>query len=131
MECCEHRYRSLAQEDSQVKLIQFILIPALLIATLIYIRRLRTLFLDRLIVILLGMSAIFLVLNPEWTAFLAKELGVGRGADLIIYLSITALGFFCTTLWTKLRDIDARLTEMIRHQALSEGSKSCPDKQEK
>lgn len=104
-----------------MKLIQFILIPALLIAILIYVRRFRTLLLDRLIAVVIGVIAILLVLNPEWTAFLAHNFGVGRGADLMMYLSITGLGFFCLTLWAKLQDIDARLTQIIRTQALSEG----------
>ena len=101
-----------------MKLIQFILIPAFLVATLIYVRRFRTLLLDRLIAIGLGAIAILLVLNPDWTSYLATEFGVGRGVDLMIYLSITGLGFFCVTLWSKLRDMDARLTQIIREQAL-------------
>ena len=104
-----------------MKLIQFILIPVLLIAMLIYVRRFRTLLLDRLIAVFLGVIAILLVLNPEWTASLARDFGVGRGTDLMMYLSVTGLGFFCLTLWAKLQDIEARLTQIIRTQALSEG----------
>lgn len=101
-----------------MKLIQFILIPTFLIAALIYVRRFRTLLLDRLIVIGLGALAALLVLNPNWTTFLANEFGVGRGTDLMMYFSITGLGLFCLLLWSKLRDMDARITTLIRMQAL-------------
>ncbi len=107
-----------------MKLIQFILIPVFVIAMLIYVRRFRTLLLDRLIAILIGVVAILLVLNPDWTGFLAREFGVGRGTDLMLYLSVTGLGFFCLTLWAKLQDMDARLTQIIRTQALAESAKS-------
>ena len=57
-----------------MKLIQFILIPALLIAVLIYVRRFRTLLLDRLIVMGLGLVAILLVINPDWNCPACREL---------------------------------------------------------
>ena len=104
-----------------MKLIQFVLIPALLIAMLIYVRRFRTLLLDRLIAIALGAIAILLVLNPDWTASLARDFGVGRGTDLMIYLSITGLGLFCLLLWSKVRDMEARLTAIAREQAIRTG----------
>ena len=103
-----------------MKLIQFILIPAFLIAIIIYYRRFRTLLLDRVLVLLLGLLGVVFVLNPDWTGGIAQDLGVGRGVDLMIYLSITALGFFCMTLWSILRDIDARLTEIVRGLAMKE-----------
>ena len=106
-----------------MKGIQFILIPGLLVAVIVYIRRFRTQLLDRLFVIFAGLAGILLLLKPEWTNFLAEKFGVGRGADLITYLSIIALVFFCLILWAKLRDLDARLTAIVRAQALSEGSK--------
>lgn len=111
-----------------MKLIQFILIPVFLLGMLIYVRRFRTLLRDRLIAILIGGIAILLILNPDWTAFLAREFGVGRGTDLMIYLSVTGLGFFCLTLWAKLQDMEVRLTRIIRTQALSEGAKVCLEK---
>lgn len=101
-----------------MKLIQFILIPVFLFAVLIYMRRFRTLLLDRLIVIVMGVLAVLLVSNPDWTSYLAQEFGVGRGVDLVLYLSITALGFVCVTLWSKMRDMESRMTEIVRTQAL-------------
>jgi hypothetical protein len=114
-----------------MKLIQFILIPVFVIAMVIYVRRFRTILLDRLIAILMGLVAILLILNPDWTANLAREFGVGRGTDLMLYLSVTGLGFFCLTLWAKLQDMEARLTQIIRTQALAEASQVSPEKSEK
>ena len=111
-----------------MKLIQFVLIPVFLVAILIYIRRFRTALLDRLIAILLGMTAILLISKPEWTVVLAREFGVGNGTDLMEYLSITALGFFCLMLWAKLQDINTRLTQIIRMQAIQNAHEPPDDK---
>ena len=66
----------------------------------------------------MGLFGVVFVLKPEWTGSIARDLGVGRGTDLMMYLGFTGLGFFVLMLWSKLRDMDARLTAIVRELAL-------------
>ena len=114
-----------------MKRIQFVLIPALLVAMLSYVRRFRTQLFDRLLVVFVGLAGSLFILKPEWTTLFAEKLGVGRGTDLVMYLSIIALLLFCLSLWAKSRDLDARLTAIVRAQTLSEGSKQVSQEEKK
>ena len=114
-----------------MKRIQFVLVSGVLIAVLFYIRRFRTQVFDRVFVVLAGIVGSVFILKPERTTFLAEKLGVGRGSDLVMYVSIIVLLFFCLSFWAKSRDLDARLTALIRDQALSEASKPVPPKEKK
>jgi hypothetical protein len=44
-----------------------------------------------------------LVLNPEWSSALAARVGVGRGVDLVFYLSQLALLFIAVVYCLKFR----------------------------
>ena len=69
-------------------LIQFILIPLLLLLLVMYFVRLRSRFFMRAIALLVGILGIVLVARPEWSTVVSQALGVGRGADLITYLGL-------------------------------------------
>lgn len=101
-----------------MKIIQFILVPALFFLVIVYFRRFRTLLWDRLIVFFIGTLGIVLVLKPDWTSRLANDLGVGRGADLLSYVGFIGFGFLCLMLWAKIREMEARLTSLTRTLAL-------------
>ncbi|MDI2099408.1 DUF2304 domain-containing protein [Ruicaihuangia caeni] len=54
-----------------------------------------------------------------WT-WMAKLVGVGRGADLLLYmLVLTFLGFVATT-YRRFRSLERDVTELARHLALAE-----------
>lgn len=55
---------------------------------------------------------------PQSTALAAQALGIGRGADLILYCSVFAMliGFFYT--YTRFRRLDRQLTLLVRRLAL-------------
>lgn len=131
MECLEYRSRPFFREVFEVKRIQFLLVSGVLIAVLFYLRRFRTQLFDRAFVIFAGVAGSVFILKPEWTTFLAEKLGVGRGTDLVMYLSIIVLLLFCLSFWAKARELDARLTALIRDQALSEASKRVPPEEKK
>lgn len=114
-----------------MKRIQAVLVSGVLIAVLFYLRRFRTQLFDRAFVVFAGILGSVFILKPEWTTLLAEKLGVGRGADLVMYLSIVALLIFCLSFWAKSRELDARLTALIRDQALSEASKQVPPGEKK
>lgn len=101
-----------------MKPIQYLL--ALLVAggMLLYFARLRSRLADRAIVLLLGAAGLVLVAFPDLANRLAALLGVWRGADLVIYIALLGLAWVCLVLLSRLRELDARLTELARAMAL-------------
>jgi len=64
----------------------------------------------------LWILAIFSVFNPQFTSYVADLLGIGRGADVIIYLSIALLFYLIfrtNVLIENLRDQITQLTTKI------------------
>ncbi len=57
---------------------------------------------------------------PESTRLAADTLGIGRGADLVLYtfLLITMMGFFMT--YVRLRRLETHITTLVRHVALQD-----------
>lgn len=58
------------------------------------------------------------VLRPEATNRVAAWIGVGRGADVVIYLSILLLFFICFATYIRLRETEERLAAVVRDLAL-------------
>jgi hypothetical protein len=55
---------------------------------------------------------------PTSTAIMARALGIGRGADLVLYCSVLAMlvGFFY--IYTRFRRLDRALTLLVRQLAI-------------
>jgi hypothetical protein len=100
--------------------IQFILILLLVITAGTYFHRLRSRFLDNVIVLVLGVAGVVMIVMPKWTTLLAHSLGVGRGVDLIMYLAWIGMIFVSLLLYSKLRALEAHLTELVRIHAIEE-----------
>ena len=103
-----------------MKLIQFILAP-MLIGLLIWIgTKLRhQLFLKAFLVVLLS-AGITLSFFPDLSLWFAKQLGVGRGVDLLFYTSLLGLIVACILLYIRLQKTEAQLTQLIRKQAIDQ-----------
>jgi hypothetical protein len=106
-----------------MKPIQAILVLLLLAIAGLYFTRLRKKTIDRLIILLFIFTGIFLVLAPNVTTAIANVLGVGRGADLIMYMGLLALSFFCLLLYSRIRELEASLTELVRLIAIDQARK--------
>ena len=78
---------------------------------------------------LLWLTAAFFIALPETLVGLARFLGIGRGADLVFYISILGgfVAFFAVYL--RFRRVDAQLTEIVRHLAILNAEKE--DKSQK
>lgn len=83
-----------------------------------YVSRLRTAFRDRVIFIVLAAVGGGLVLAPESTNRVAHALGIGRGADLVIYLFIVFTLFVMATLVTRIRGLEGTLTRLVQDRAI-------------
>lgn len=60
------------------------------------------------------------VVNPDLTNWVAEKVGVGRGADLLLYLTVLGFLFVAINTYLKFKDYDARLTRLARSVALEE-----------
>lgn len=67
--------------------------------------------------------AIIGVLTPELTGKVARLLGIGRGADVIIYVSIVLLFYLVFRLSIVIEDLRHEITKLVREIALSNKSK--------
>lgn len=60
------------------------------------------------------------IARPDATTIAAEVMGIARGADLVLYCSVLVmlLGFFLT--YTRLRRLEAYVTELTRQLALQQ-----------
>jgi len=62
--------------------------------------------------------------RPNYTVNLAKFLGVGRGADAVIYLSVALLFFIVFRIFIRLEKIEHQITKITRQDSLENKNKS-------
>jgi hypothetical protein len=65
-------------------------------------------------------GGILFVFRPEVTNSIAHFLGVGRGADLFLYLSISAGSVVLFRFYLRIRSLELRNVEVIRQLALQQ-----------
>jgi len=102
---------------------QLILI-AVLIAIAVYLIRsqpsARHLALRRLTVFGALVAGIIVVLAPGWLTWVANLLGVGRGTDLLVYISIVAFMLYAVADYKKSVVLSRTNTELARSVTLAE-----------
>ncbi|WP_116106153.1 DUF2304 domain-containing protein [Lewinella sp. IMCC34191] len=98
--------------------IQLLLLAALLAIALVYLHQTR----NRLgpillpgLVLSLGVLAVY---DPDGTTAIANYLGVGRGADLLLYSTVIGFCAALVIIYGKFRRLDERYTEVVRELAL-------------
>jgi len=60
------------------------------------------------------------IIWPDTSSFLARVFGVGRGADLMIYLGLIVIFYFLFYFTIKIYKLEHDLTKVVRHLALKE-----------
>lgn len=97
------------------------LIALIVLATVIQISRRRLAPRFGFAWIALWASAAISIANPELLVRAAHFLGIGRGADLVLYLSVifSFSAFFITYL--RFRRVDEQLTTIVRAIAIRDG----------
>lgn len=60
------------------------------------------------------------VADPEITNWIANRVGVGRGADLLLYLTVLGFLFVALNTYLTFKDYDGRLTRLARSLAIEE-----------
>lgn len=102
---------------------QLLLIIIIAVAAVVALRSLsgdRSLAVKRLLAILLAAAALLAIVFPQALTWVANLLGIGRGADLLLYLFILATIVFALSAVRVRARQDARVTELARAVALME-----------
>ncbi len=110
--------------------IQLILLLVLLSLVYGYIRLFRYRWWGVAMVVLWFSAGCLAVLFPEYTNRLANLLGVGRGADLLLYMAVVTFVAVSGVLFSRLRKIEERQTEILRLLALQTAKAPEEDEEE-
>ncbi|MHC4122213.1 MAG: DUF2304 family protein [Planctomycetota bacterium] len=100
---------------SPIKIILMVLLVLLLRAFLV---QKSLVLVKRIFGILLFLILAFLVIFPDVSTDLAEKVGVGRGVDLVFYLSHLFLLFLIVVLWRRSTVLMADLTRLSRELAI-------------
>ena len=74
-------------------------------------------------IILIGLffaGGIFFTLFQETTNDIAHFVGVSKGANLLLYSAILFLFFLILKLYSRLRKVEQKFTELVRNKSLEE-----------
>ena len=103
--------------------IKIILLTGIVFICLYFIIRLKRKLLDLVLLFsMIALAAVFIIW-PGITNSIAKELGVGRGADLVFYISILIFWFVVLKLYVRIRTLEQSFTDMIRQDAIKKADK--------
>ena len=61
-----------------------------------------------------------IILLPDTTSFMAELVGIGRGADLIVYLSIVLIFYIIFQMTIKIEKIERNITKVVRTVAMKD-----------
>lgn len=71
-----------------------------------------------LIWILLWLAVLVVFWIPDSTSYLASWLGIGRGADLVVYISIVLIFYMIFRIFVRLNKIESDITRVVRNDAI-------------
>ncbi|MBS1919908.1 MAG: DUF2304 domain-containing protein [Bacteroidetes bacterium] len=98
--------------------IKILLITCIAFIAVYFFVRLRSSLFDLALLLLLLGTAVLFVILPDLTNRIAHYLGVGRGADLVFYISIIIFWFVILKLYARIRKLEQIITGIIRKDAI-------------
>lgn len=78
--------------------------------------------LRRLFLALFVIVAVLSILFPTWLTWFANLIGVGRGADLLLYALVLAFLVFVSTTYRRNVQINRRITQLARQITLAKAA---------
>ena len=99
--------------------IQIVLLTGIVFIGLYFIIRWKKRVLDIILLLMMIGSAIISIVWPSIPQKVADKLGVGRGADLVFYLSILIFWFVVLKLYIRIRNLEQSFAEFIRTDAIN------------
>ena len=76
--------------------------------------------------LLIWLIAFAAILRPDLTTLIASFLGIGRGADLILYLLCVAFLLAAFYLYNRFQKLDSHITDLVRQLAIKEALERWP-----
>ncbi len=101
--------------------VQFILLPIIIFGLSRVFLRVREKVIGYKVALfwsILWVAAGIVVIIPRTTTYLAEKLGVGRGVDIIVYLSLVLLFYLVFRTYVMMEDIRQEITVLIRKLAI-------------
>ena len=80
-----------------------------------------------LVVLTAGLSVVF----PDALTGVANALGIGRGADLLLYVLVVTFMFVSVVFFRRLNELERRYTQLARAVAIRAASEAHPQRGEK
>jgi hypothetical protein len=77
----------------------------------------------KILLLLLVIFIVITIIFPNLTTDIAKEVGVGRGADLLLYGLAVAFIFVCINDYLKFQELRTQIHSLARKIALMEAEK--------
>lgn len=74
--------------------------------------------------VFLWVVVIIVSIIPGITSILSRQFGIGRGIDLVLYVSIIAIFYLIFRLYVKLESVEKEITRVVRKIALDSKPKS-------
>ena len=71
---------------------------------------------------IIWIAAIIGILLPKTTTSIAQIFGIGRGVDIIVYVSLTLLFYLVFRIYVMIEDIRHEITQVIREFGLKNSS---------
>ncbi len=104
---------------------QVVAIPVLLliaVATAVAVARRKITPKPGMLWVALWLTAAFSVAYPDVVVRAARSLGIGRGADLVVYVFIIFMLTVVFAIHLRFRRLDEQITRIVRHLAVTQPS---------
>jgi hypothetical protein len=105
------------------QLITLPIVVAMIVATAVAVARRALSLRYGVLFILVWLGAAIGIADPDVLSKVATFLGIGRGVDLVLYLSILAFFIAFFLVYLRFRRLDEQMTEIVRHLAIREGER--------
>lgn len=99
-------------------LVQIVLIAVFLVLLLSILQQRALGLVFRALVIFFILLASYVVVFPDVTNRVAKFAGVGRGADLIIYICMAVGAYLLTLFYVRLKNDELRIARLVQRLAI-------------
>ena len=73
--------------------------------------------------LVLWVAAFVVIILPVTSFFFANILGIQRGADFVVYISIILLFYLLFRLYVKIDSVEREITALVRESAIRKGKK--------
>jgi len=103
-------------------ILKILLIVAVLAIMAVFLRSYssRTRALTKILALAFVAIAVLAILFPDWTTHLANLIGIGRGADLVLYCLVVVVIFMAVNNSLRRRIDDQRFAKLVRQISLME-----------